>query len=55
MTLPSLDELSDEQMDIFHYLQRDNMHMSNEELLEILGDVCEESYDGEVVDYATVE
>ena len=43
----TFDSLTPEQLDIFYALQRDNMHMSNEALLELMDDVCEESYDGE--------
>ena len=41
----TIDSLTPEQLEIFHALQRDNMHMSNEDILELMQeDVCEEAY-----------
>ena len=35
----NLDELSPDELELFYALQRDNMHMSNEEIIDLLPDV----------------
>lgn len=53
-----LESLTDEQLEILHALQRDNKHMSNEEIFEILThDVCDETcyIDGDEIAYSPTE